>query len=212
MQKKGVIFDLDGVICSTDHYHYLAWKTIADEEGIYFDEKINNRLRGVSRMESLDIILEKAEKEYSEEEKKVLAERKNQIYRELLKSMTPKDVTDDVRYTLDELKRRGFLIAIGSSSKNTKFILERIGLFHAFDAIVDGTMITHSKPNPEVFLKAASLLSLTNENCYVVEDAIAGIEAGYSGGFMTIGINVAADYIHTNKGIEKLSDLLNFVQ
>ena len=212
MKEKGVIFDLDGVICSTDHYHYLAWKTIADQEGIYFDEVINNRLRGISRLDSLDIILEKSEKEYSAEEKLSLADKKNDIYRELLKNMTEEDAIEDVRYTLAELKNRGYLIAIGSASKNTKFILERIGLINAFDAIVDGTMITHSKPDPEVFLKAASLLSLPAEKCYVVEDAKAGIEAGYRGGFTTIGIQDAKDYIHTDYGIEKLSDVLKIVQ
>lgn len=212
MKKKAVIFDLDGVICSTDRFHYLAWKTIADQEGIYFDEAINNRLRGISRLDSLDIILEKAKKGYSEEEKVSLAEQKNNTYRELLKNMTEKDASEDVRYTLKELKKRGYLIAIGSASKNTKFILERIGLINAFDVIVDGTMITHSKPDPEVFLKAASLLSLSNDECYVVEDAKAGIEAGYRGGFITIGIQDAKDYIHTDYGIDYLSDVLNIVQ
>ena len=212
MKKKALIFDLDGVICSTDHFHYLAWKTIADQEGIYFDEVINNRLRGISRLDSLDIILEKAKKEYSKEEKLSLAQKKNSIYRELLKNMTKEDVTEDVRYTLKELKKRGYLIAIGSASKNTKFILERIGLINAFDEIVDGTMITHSKPDPEVFLKAASLLSLTAEECYVVEDAKAGIEAGYRGGFTTIGIQDAKDYIHTDYGIDDLSDVLKLIQ
>lgn len=209
--KKAVIFDLDGVICFTDQYHYQAWKKIADEEGIYFDTLINNRLRGVSRMDSLDIILEKAKREYTEEEKIVLADKKNEIYRSLLQKMTPADVSDDVSMTLKELKNRNYRIAIGSASKNTRFILDRIGLLYAFDVIVDGNMIAHSKPDPEVFLKARDLLGLTSEECCVVEDAKSGIEAAYHGGFTTIGIQDAKEDIHTDYGIDKLSDLLKII-
>ena len=127
MIYQAVIFDLDGVICSTDQYHYLAWKEIADDEGIYFDEQINNRLRGVSRMESLEIILEKASRTYAEDEKSALAEKKNRIYRKLLERMTPAELSEDVAGTLKELKKRGVKIAIGSSSKNTPVILKQIG-------------------------------------------------------------------------------------
>ncbi len=208
---KAIIFDLDGVICSTDKYHYLAWKSIAEEEGIYFDEIINNRLRGVSRMDSLEIILEKSKRKYSEEEKIALAEKKNEIYRSLLKKMTKADVSDDVLLTLKELKKRNYRIAIGSASKNTRFILERISLSTAFDVIVDGNMISYSKPNPEVFLKARDLLGLKSEDCYVVEDARSGIEAAYRGGFTTVGILDAKEDIHTDFKIDKLSDLLRIV-
>ena len=138
-QKKAVIFDLDGVICFTDKFHYLAWKALADRLGIYFDEKINDRLRGVSRMASLEIILERATKEYTQAEKEAFAEEKNNTYRELLKNMSPKDLTDEVRDTLNELRARGYKLSIGSSSKNTKFILGQIGLGDFFDAIADGT-------------------------------------------------------------------------
>ncbi len=209
--KKAVIFDLDGVICSTDKYHYLAWNSIADDEGIYFDEAINNRLRGVSRMDSLEIILEKAKRKYSEEEKLALAEKKNNIYRTLLNKMIPADVSADVLITLKELSKRNYRIAIGSASKNTRFILERIALLSAFDVIVDGNMIAHSKPDPEVFLKARDLLGLKSEECYVVEDAKSGIEAAYRGGFTTIGIQDAKEDIHTDYGIDKLSDILRIV-
>ena len=130
------IFDLDGVLVFTDKYHYAAWKEMADDLGVYFDEKINNRLRGVSRMESLEIILERYEgPALSKEEKEALAKKKNDIYRELLKKMSPKDVSEDVRYTLKELKKRGMHLAIGSSSKNAKLILDKVGLMDSFDAI-----------------------------------------------------------------------------
>lgn len=143
MGIKGIIFDLDGVLVFTDKFHYRAWKAIADDMGIYFDEKINNRLRGVSRMDSLEIILERYEgKLLTMAEKVSLAEKKNQIYRELLRTMTPEDVSEEVRDTLKKLHVDGFKLAIGSSSKNTKFILEKVELIDAFDAVSDGTNIT----------------------------------------------------------------------
>ena len=160
MKYKGIIFDLDGVICSTDHYHYLAWKALADRLGAYFDETINNRLRGVSRMASLEIVLERYNGTLTEEEKLAAAEEKNNTYRELLKQMTPADLSDEVKTTLDALRAKGLLLGIGSSSKNTRFILSRIGLGDYFDKISDGTNITRSKPDPEVFLKAAEYLGL----------------------------------------------------
>ena len=191
---KAVIFDLDGVICFTDKYHYQAWKALADRLGIYFDEIINNRLRGVSRMASLDIVLERAERAYSQEEKEAFAAEKNATYVELLQQMSPRDLSDEVRETLNALRAGGYKLAIGSSSKNTKLILSRIGLGDFFDAISDGTNITHSKPDPEVFLMAAEMLSLDPADCLVVEDAKAGIQAAHAGGFQSAGIGEAAEH------------------
>lgn len=206
---KGIIFDLDGVIVSTDHYHYLAWKALADKQGIYFDEEINNRLRGVSRLESLNIILEKYNgDELSEKRKLELCEEKNQIYRKLLGNMSGNDVSDDVRYTLDILKNKGYKLAIGSSSKNAKFILNKIGLFDKFDAISDGTNIINSKPDPEVFLKACSFLNLFTRNCLVVEDAKAGIDAAHNVGMLSAGIGEAANYSLSTYKLNKISDLI----
>ena len=204
---KGIIFDLDGVICFTDEYHYFAWKQIADEENIPFDRSDNERLRGVSRKESLEIILEKSKKTYSEEEKEVLMERKNNIYKEQLQKMSEKDLSDEVKKTLEALKAKGLSLAIGSSSKNTKFILNRIGLENFFDAISDGTNITKSKPDPEVFLKAADMLGLSPKDCLVVEDAHAGIDAAVAGGFKSAGIGSAKDYEKTTYPLEAFSDL-----
>lgn len=211
MQYKGVIFDLDGVLCSTDEYHYRAWKKLADRLGIYFDREINDRLRGVSRMDSLEIVLERSDKDYTQEEKNRLADEKNETYKSFLASMSPSDVSDDVRETLTELKRRGVRIAIGSSSKNTKTILARIGLLDEFDAISDGNNITKSKPDPEVFLKAAEYLSLSPWDCLVVEDAESGIEAAKTGGFAAAGIGAAASSPHRDYAIAHLSDLLQIV-
>ena len=188
---KAVIFDLDGVIVSTDDCHYEAWKKMADEEGIYFDKTINNRLRGVSRMESLEIVLERAEKEYSEEEKLQLAERKNGYYKEVITKLTPNDILPGAKENLEELRKNGIKIAIGSSSKNTPVILKQIGLDNYFDAVSDGNNITNSKPDPEVFLKAADMLSIPYGECMIVEDADAGIEAGKRAGMKTLSVHGA---------------------
>ena len=188
---KAVIFDLDGVIVSTDDCHYRAWKKMADEEGIYFDREINNRLRGVSRMASLEIVLEKANREYSEKEKQEMAERKNNYYKELICELTPNDILTGVTEKLDELKENGIKIAIGSSSKNTPIILKQIGLDKYFDAVSDGNNITHSKPDPEVFLKAAEMLNIAPEDCMIVEDADAGIEAGKRADMKTLAVQGA---------------------
>ena len=188
---KAVIFDLDGVIVSTDDCHYEAWKKMADEEGIYFDKTINNRLRGVSRMESLEIVLERAEKEYSEEEKLQLAERKNGYYKEFITKLTPSDILPGAMDTLNELKANGIKVAIGSSSKNTPVILKQIGLDGFFDAVSDGNNIKNSKPDPEVFFKAADMLGVPYGECIIVEDADAGIEAGKRAGMKTISVHGA---------------------
>lgn len=183
MKYKGVIFDLDGVLCSTDEYHYQAWKQLADRIGVPFDRTVNNRLRGVSRMASLDIILEQSDKRFTDTEKQAMAEEKNRTYRNLLNNMTPADLSAEVCKTLEWLRTQGLRLAIGSSSKNTPLILERIGLAGWFDAVCDGNQITRSKPDPEVFTKAAVMLGLAPGDCLVVEDALAGAEAGHRGGF-----------------------------
>lgn len=207
-----IIFDLDGVICFTDKYHYQAWKELADREGIYFDEKINDRLRGVSRMQSLDIILERASREYTEEEKESMAAMKNESYVKLLENMSTKDLSDEVKNTLDELRHRGYKLAIGSSSKNTKKILKQIGLVDYFDAISDGTNITKSKPDPEVFLKAADMVEEKPQNCLVVEDAAAGIDAACAGGFLSAGIGDAAAHEGITYPIRTFGELLSICQ
>ncbi len=211
MNYKGVIFDLDGVITSTDHYHYLAWKQLADKEGIPFDETINNRLRGVSRMASLDIILEKATREYTQEEKEAMAAEKNEAYRVYLKQMSPADLSDEVNDMLHALRDAGVKLAIGSSSKNTRLILSQIGLGDFFDEISDGNNITHSKPDPEVFSKAADMLQLPPEDCLVVEDAVAGIEAAVNGGFDSAGIGEAATAPGCTHPMKTMGDLVDVV-
>ena len=206
---KAIIFDLDGVLVYTDRFHYQAWKRLADRLGIYFDETINNRLRGVSRMESLNIVLEGADRGFSPEEKEHLAAEKNEQYRTLLATMTPADVLLSVRETLTELRRRGYRLAIGSSSKNTKYILERVSLTDFFDAVSDGTNTSRSKPDPEVFLKAAEYLGEAPERCAVIEDAFAGIDAAKAAGMWAVGIGDAAKYERADAHIQAFSELLD---
>ena len=211
LRYKGIIFDLDGVICTTDEYHYLAWKALADRLGIPFDRERNNLLRGVSRMASLDIVLQKADKTYSESEKTAFAEEKNALYRQYLGQMSPRDLPEEVRTTLQTLRNAGFLLAIGSSSKNAPFILERIGLGQFFDAVADGNCISHSKPHPEVFLKAAQMLDLSASDCLVVEDAHAGVEAAAAGGFDCAAIGDAKDDSRATWHLNCFSDILRCV-
>lgn len=212
MKYKAVIFDLDGVICHTDMYHYQAWKQIADELGIYFDEEINNRLRGVSRMESFEIILERYEGTMSLEDKVVYTTRKNEAYKELLKNMSPADLSPEVKETLDGLRAKGLKLAIGSSSKNAGFILERLGLDGYFDAVSDGNNITRSKPDPEVFVKAAQLVGEASGDCLVVEDAKAGLEAAIGGGMDCAAVGDAVASGLATYDLTEFSDLLKITE
>lgn len=204
---KGVIFDLDGVIVSTDECHYLAWKQMADDENIYFDRRINERLRGVSRAESLEIILERSQKKYSDSQKLALSDRKNETYKSLIKKLTERDILPGVRNILAVCEETGLKTAIGSSSKNTKAILERIGLGKAFDAVVDGNDIARSKPDPEVFLKAAERISLPPAACLVVEDAEAGVEAALAGGMKVLAVGSASGYARAHYRAESLASV-----
>ena len=211
MNFDAVIFDLDGVICYTDEYHYQAWKAMADSIGVSFDREINNRLRGVSRMASLDIILEKYHGELSEAEKEELADQKNEIYKKLLAQMSPADLSDEVKSTLDELRRRSYQLAIGSSSKNAPFILRQIGLGEYFDAVSDGNNITRSKPDPEVFEKAAKMLWVGAKRCLVVEDAVSGAEAAHKGGMKAACVGDASRAGAGDYNMKSVKDLLEIL-
>ena len=204
---QAVIFDLDGVIVSTDEYHYQAWKKLADEEGVPFTRHDNERLRGVSRMESLDILLEKATRSYSEAEKLAMAERKNAYYRDLLKSLTAKDILPGVSEVLGELRRRKVKMAIGSSSKNAGPILKAIGLADAFDVVADGTHITRSKPDPEVFTLAGERLGIPARRCLVVEDAAAGVDAGLAAGMPVLAVGSAVTHPKATLNTKDLSSI-----
>ncbi len=192
MSITAVIFDLDGVIVSTDEFHFQAWKRLADEAGIVFTRHDNEALRGVSRAESLEIILAKSKRLWSQDEKNRMMETKNTYYRDSLQTLSPQDILPGVMRILKELKQAGVAIAIGSSSKNTPLILQKIGLASAFDAVADGNDIQKSKPDPEVFLLAAQRLGKSPAECLVVEDAEAGLMAARSGGMRVLGVGGAA--------------------
>ncbi len=214
---KAVIFDLDGVIVSTDSCHYEAWKQMADEEGIPFNEQDNLRLRGVSRMESLNLILEKAPRTYTDEQKHRLAERKNSYYVRMIEDLSEDDLMPGAMETIMDLKQDGIKLAIGSSSKNAPAILRRLGLEDLFDAVADGNQIKHSKPAPDVFLLAAELLHMPNEQCLVVEDADSGVEAALAAGMKVLGVGSASSNqkAHLRAGtlaeIDLVSEIKKFV-
>ncbi len=206
-----ILFDLDGVICSTDEYHYLAWKTIADELGLPFSREKSNRTRGVSRMESLQIVIEDYDKPLTDEEKRQLADVKNERYKKLLEQMGPADLDPQVYKTLVALRAKGIKLVIGSSSKNAKLILGRLGLGDFFDAIADGTDITHSKPDPEVFLCAAKKVAIVPERCLVVEDAVAGAMAGHAAGCDVACVGDAAANEAGDYNLSSFAQLLDCV-
>ena len=207
-----IIFDLDGVICTTDEQHYLGWQALADRLEIPFSREVNNRFRGVSRMACMDILEQIGGKCYTDQEKLVYATWKNDYYRELLGELSPKDLSKEVKTTLDELRARGYVLAIGSSSKNTKYILQRLGLEGYFDGISDGTNIVRSKPDPEVFLKAADFISIPYGDCLVVEDAVPGVEAAHAAGMKAAAVGDAAEKHVGDYILEKFSDLLNILK
>lgn len=209
---KGIIFDLDGVIIHTDHYHYLAWEKMASRFHLSFDEILNDKLRGISRMESLNTILEYNKTSYPYEKKEMMADIKNTYYQSFLDDLTEGDLDQEIKDTLDKLKAIGYKLAIGSSSRNAKLILKNIGLIDFFDAISDGTNIEKSKPDPEVFLKASDMLGLSPKDCYVIEDADAGIEAAKNAGMIAIGYGNAKDSDLTDIKLESFSDLIDIVK
>lgn len=205
---KAVIFDLDGVIVSTDECHYEAWKMLADEENIYFDKTINQRLRGVSRMESLEIILERAEKEYTDEEKVEMATRKNGYYVEKIKSLDKNATLDGAVEFVNLAKANGLKVAIGSSSKNTMAILKQTECENLFDAIADGNDIKNSKPAPDVFLVAAKKLGISPQECMVVEDAEAGVDAAIAAGMDVLAVGYASSYKKATYSAESLGEIV----
>lgn len=186
---KGIIFDLDGVLVSTDELHYNAWKRLADELGITnFTKEDNERQRGVSRMASLEIVMEKSNKTYNDDEKMILADKKNNYYKDSLAELDEKAVLAGVFEALSLLKKRNLLLSVGSASKNAPVILEKTGLLAYMNQVSCGLDTTKSKPDPEVFLVAAKKMGLYPADCLVVEDSAAGVEAARNGGMRSLGV------------------------
>lgn len=185
---KAVIFDLDGVIVDTAKYHYLAWKELADTLGFDFTKKQNERLKGVSRMASLDILLEIGNIDLSHDEKMVLAQKKNSCYVEYIKKLKQSELLPGSKKLLEGLRAHGIKTALGSASKNTPLIIQKLKINHLFDAVIDGNRVSKAKPDPAVFLLAAKKMGTMPEECIVVEDAKAGIQAAISANMFALGI------------------------
>lgn len=186
----GLIFDLDGVLVDTAKYHYIAWKEIADYLGIVFTEQENESLKGVSRSRSLEIVLELGNVIKNDIEKERLCEEKNQIYIKYINKLRKEELFPGVREFIEDAREQGYLIALGSASKNSRLILERLDISDFFDVIVDGTVVKRTKPDPEVFEKGALGLGVSCENCIVFEDSIAGIEAAHRAGMKAVGVGI----------------------
>lgn len=202
---KGLIFDLDGVIVDTAKYHFLAWKTIADELNIVFTEKDNERLKGVTRLESFEIILEIGNFEMPKEDKLAFCTRKNDIYLDYICKLTPEEILPNVKTFLLEARNKNYKIALGSASKNALFILARLNIVDLFDEIIDGNCIKNAKPDPEVFLLAAEKMGLKNTECIVFEDAFAGIDAAHNAGMKAVGIGDTETLFKADMVIESFS-------
>ncbi|WP_339266351.1 beta-phosphoglucomutase [Paenibacillus sp. FSL R5-0744] len=206
---KGAIFDLDGVIVDTAKYHYLAWASLADELGFTFTEEDNERLKGVSRMRSLDILLEVGGLQFEEAEKLAMAEKKNRLYVEYISKLEESELLPGVKEYLTGLRTRGIGIALGSASKNAEFILNKLNITDLFDAVVDGNKVSLAKPDPEVFLIAGQELGLQPDECVVFEDAEAGVQAGKAAAMKVVGIGKPEVLKEADMVVKGLYELLS---
>lgn len=203
---KACIFDLDGVLVDTAHYHFLAWKRLAKEFDYELTEEINEELKGVSRMKSLEIVLKHANVSIENQRKEAMADRKNTWFTEYVHSMNPDELFPGVRELFDRLRKDRIKIALASSSKNAQTIIEILGIQNEFEAVVDGTMIVHSKPDPEIFLLAAKKLNLEPADCVVFEDAEAGVEAALAAGMKCVGVGNPAKLKKANRIVDAIQN------
>jgi beta-phosphoglucomutase len=203
---KACIFDLDGVIVDTAHYHFLAWKRLANELGVKFTEADNERLKGVSRMRSMEIIMELGGISLSPHEKEMMANKKNTWFVDYVERMVPEEIFPGVKTLISGLRAKGIKVGLASSSKNAKTVIQLLRIQNDFDAVVDGTMITHSKPDPEIFLLAAKKLGVDPKDCLVFEDAEAGVEAALSAGMQCVGIGIHDQLHKANKILKKTGE------
>lgn len=209
-EVKGTIFDLDGVIVDTAKYHYLAWKRLANEElGFDFTEEQNEMLKGVSRVRSLEILLELSGQTRTKEEQEALCAKKNDWYVDSIKTIDESEILKGAKDYLIQLRSKGVLISLGSASKNAVPILEGLGIIGLFDAIIDGNKVSKAKPDPEVFLKGAEALGLDPKDCVVFEDSAAGIEAAKAGGMYAVGIGTPEALPLADEHVAGLFELLD---
>jgi beta-phosphoglucomutase len=203
---KAVIFDLDGVITDTAHYHYLAWRALAESEGVHFDHAFNENLKGVDRMGSLELILAGSAKTYTQEHKLALADRKNRQYQELISTMSEADLLPGAVNALAAVRAAGLKIGLASVSKNAFTVLERLGIRDRFDYVVDAALIANSKPHPEIFLNAAQSLDVAPADCLGVEDAVAGVASIKSAGMYALGVGSPDVLTQADRVIPSLAD------
>lgn len=209
MCLKALIFDLDGVLTDTAKYHYLAWKKLADELGYYFDEDINELLKGVSRINSFEIILEKnnATNKFADSEKETLANKKNEYYKEMIEQLTPNDILEGIVPFINEARSNGVRCAVASISKNASRVLELLKISDMFDYIADAALVKNPKPDPEIFLTCAEQLGFKPSECVGIEDAQAGIESIHAAGMLSVGINVTVTSIMPDIVLKSTSEL-----
>jgi beta-phosphoglucomutase len=205
---KACVFDLDGVIVDTAHYHFLAWKRLADEVHIPFTERDNERLKGVSRLRSMDILLEIGGMTMSDQEKERQANRKNTWFVDFIERMIPEEIFHGVKKLIEDMKAAGIKVALASSSKNAGTVIKLLQIPDLFEVVVDGNMITHSKPDPEIFLRAAALLKIEPTYCLVFEDAEAGVNAALAAGMKCIGVGEATQLKHATQVIARTGDFI----
>ena len=204
-RARAVIFDLDGVLTDTADFHYLAWQALADDEGLPFDRAANEHLRGVSRRDSLLLIL--GDRQVDEAAFEEMMERKNQLYLASLEHMGPEDALPGARELVSEARRRGLLVAIGSSSKNARFVLDKLGLADAFDAVADGSSVERAKPAPDLFVRAAEMLGVEPSACIVVEDAASGVDAALAAGMKAVGVGPQDRVGHAHHRFDTTADI-----
>ncbi len=204
---KACIFDLDGVLVDTARYHYIAWKRLANELGVDLSEQHNERLKGVSRMRSLEIILELAGKTFSDANKESMADRKNGWFVEYINSMKPDEIFPGVKTLIEDLRGKNIKVALASSSRNAKTVLRLLNIEYLFDTIVDGSMVEHAKPDPEIFLLAARRLGVDPQACVVFEDAEAGVEAAINAGMKCVGVGLPEQLNKANLVVARTADI-----
>lgn len=202
---KAAIFDLDGVIVDTAHYHFLAWKRLGQELGVDLTEKDNEKLKGVSRMQSLQIILDLGKINLAKERKESLANRKNEWFVDYVEAMKPDEIFPGVKKLIGDIRKKGIKVALASSSKNAPRVVELLGISDLFDVIVDGSMIIDTKPDPEIFLLTAQKLNIKPKDCVVFEDAEAGVEAAVRAGMKCVGVG-SENLSKANKVVSKTAD------
>lgn len=205
--QRAVIFDLDGVLTDTAHYHFLAWKHIAEQVGVHFDEESNEQLKGIDRLNSLKFILDQSSQSFTEQEFHALADKKNTHYQSLIATMKPEDVFPGVRDLIASLRAANFALGVASVSKNAQYVLDKIALISEFDYVADAAKIQNTKPHPEIFLTVAEALSISPANCVGIEDAAAGVTAIKAASMPAIGVGSPEQLSHADEIVVKTGDI-----